>query len=197
MKILSSVLALITLVLFSGCDGESSSVSRDTGSIDCAIEIQIAVRVQPYREGDGMNEGEFLVVSSNVFPIRSTGGPGHAICNSDGAVMEIEWSSVQMLQSRKDQHHRFKKRIAFGDFRFELNNQVVRPDGVSHGFGSNPGSLTLTTEFDVTQGPVTFSSGAGRNDHALLVRSRLLAKNKTANPLVIPQMPEVTAENAG
>lgn len=199
MKLVSSALAYITLVLLSGCGTETSSAVRDAGLIDCAIEIQIAVRVQPYREGDGlsMNEGDFLVVSSNVFPIRSKGGSGHVVCNSDGAVMDIEWSSVRLIKSRKDQHHSFEKRIIFDDFRFQLNNQVVRPDGVSHGFGSGPGSLTLTKEFDITQGPATFSSGVEEKDHALLVRARLLPSIKPAEPLAIPQMSEVSGENAG
>ena len=196
MKIVSSAFAHVTLVLLSGCGGESTSVFRDAGAINCSIEIQIAVRSQPYRTGDGMNEGDFLVVSSNIFPIRSTGGPGHVVCNSDGVIMEIQWDGVQLLESRIDQHHSFEKRISFDNFRFQLNNQIVRPDGVSHRFGSGPRLLTLSTEFDLTHGPMTFSSRTGKEERALMVRARL-TKTEPAKPLAIPQTPELSTESAG
>lgn len=192
MKVVYSALANMTLILLTGCGSESSSVLRDTGDIDCAIEIQIAVRSQPYREGEGMNAGDFYVASSNVFPIRSAGGPGHVISKSDGVIMEIEWSGVQLRERRKDQHHSFKNRISFDDFRFQLINQVLRPDGTSHGFGSGPGSMTLGPEFDVTQGPVTFSAGVDNKESALVVRARLLPGTDPVMPLAIVPGPSTS-----
>jgi len=197
MKIVSSALAHITLVLLSGCGGESTPVFRDAGPINCSIEIQIAVRSQPYRKGDGMNEGDFLVVSSNIFPIHSTGGPGHVVCNSDGVVMEIKWDEVQLLESRMNQHHSFEKTISFDNFRLQIHNQIVRPDGVSHSFHGSPNSLALSTEFGLIQTPLAFSSSAEKKERALIIRARLLPKAKPAKSLTIPQTPEFATEIAG
>jgi len=198
MNTISSAIAIITLVLLSGCRSESAVSKEGEGTVDRAVDFQIAVRSNPYGQGDSLNEGEFLVVSSNVLPIHSTGGPGHVVCNHDGVIMELQWEGVRLFQTRIDQHHSPDTRIAFDNCRFVIKNQLVYPDGQSHRLGSAVrDSLNLNTEFDFMFSPLTFSSGVEEKEHALVIRGRLLPQAKPAKPLTIPKMSGAITENAG
>ena len=196
MNTISSAIAIITLVLLSGCRSESAVSKEGEGTVDRAVDFQIAVRSNPYGQGDSLNEGEFLVVSSNVLPIHSTGGPGHVVCNHDGVIMELQWEGVRLFQTRIDQHHSPDTRIAFDNCRFVIKNQLVF-GGTSHGIGSETPSRNFNTEFDWMYGPVTFPSGVDDDVIVLVIRGRLLPQPESARPLTIPQMPDVTAESDG
>lgn len=197
MKIISSNTAIIAFLLLSGCRSESEVWVAKTGGTDCAIEVQIAVRSEPYRQGDNMNDGDFRVVSSNVLPIHSVGGPSSVVCNQDGVIVEIQWDDVRLLQTRVDQHHNPETQISFDNLRFVIKNQLVRPDGIKHRIDSGPDSQTLSTEFDLMFSPITFSATGDEYERALVIRARLLPHDEPANPLVISQMPDVALDNDG
>ncbi|TWT61525.1 hypothetical protein [Rubinisphaera italica] len=196
MKMVSSAIAVITLISLSGCGSETAVWTESAAAIDCAIEVQIAVRSQPYRQGDGINDGDFLVVSSNVFPIQSTGGPSHVVCNNDGVIIEMQWDDVRLLQTRIDQHQSPETRLSFDNFRCVIMNKLV-VGSTSHGMVSGPNSRNLNTEFDWLFSPLTFSSGVEKNERTLVIRARLLPQIESAKPLTIPQMPDTATENAG
>jgi hypothetical protein len=84
-------------VLLSGC-GRKSLQSTTESSINCAVEIQIAV-VSGLNEGDKLDDGEWHVAASCILPVHSTGGPGHVVCNTDGTVIELQWEDVQMTHA--------------------------------------------------------------------------------------------------
>ncbi len=199
MKSVSSVIALITLALLPGCGSESTPGFIDTASIDCAIEVQIAIRSEPYKRGDRINEGDFRVMSSNVFPIHSTGGAGHGVMSSNGANMEVRWDRVRLQERRLDQHHSPEKRIAFDNFGFQIKNPIVLPNGTSYpnGLGHSERKRMLTTEFDSFVA-ATFSSEAEKKPRLFVIRARLLPEAGSAKPLIIPQtMPDVATDSAG
>jgi len=167
--------------------------SSDAVASDCAIEVQIAVRSEPYRQGDRMNGGDFFVVSSSVFPIHSTAGPGHVVCNSDGVIAEIRWDGVRRWQ------HGTEQRISFEKLRFNMKNQLVLPNGTSYGFGFGYSNqpTTLSGEFDILLGPATFESGVEKKKRAFMARARLLPQTEPAKPLSIPEMPDFVTAAAG
>jgi hypothetical protein len=92
-----SPLILLMPVLLSGC-GRKSLQSTTESSINCAVEIQIAV-VSGLNEGDKLDDGEWQVAASCILPVHSTGGPGHVVCNTDGTVIELQWEDVQMTHA--------------------------------------------------------------------------------------------------
>lgn len=185
MKPVYSATAVILLVL-TGCSSQSDLWTEKAGDVDTAIEVEIAIRSHPFEPGDAINEGEFVVVSSNVIPIRSTGGPGHTISDSDGVIMELQWDDVRLLQSRIDQHHPSVSRISFENIRFNIQNQLVRPDGVTHRLGAGPDSLTLDSTFDPIMSPLNFSAPADDAERTLVIRARLLTEPPPARPLSLP-----------
>lgn len=168
--------------------------SKNAGTIDCAIEIQISVRSEPYKPGDVIKDGDFFVVSSNVFPIHSTGGAGHVVGNSNGVIMEVEWDAVRLLERRHDQHHSPEKQIVFDNFRFHIKNPIVLPNGSSYPKGISSGGeprTALLTEFDLPFAMVPFGPSLEKNERALVIRARLLPKIEPAKPLTIPLTPDV------
>lgn len=185
MKPIYSATAIALLVL-SGCSSQSDVWTEKSGDIDTAIEVEIAVRSHSFERGDAINEGKFFVVSSNVIPIRSTGGPGHTLSDSDGVIVELQWDDVRLLQNRLNQHAPLESRVLFQNVRFNIHNQLVRPDGVTHSIGSTPASLTLDGTFDPIVSPLTFSSPADDVQRALLIRARLLTEELPAKPLSLP-----------
>lgn len=190
MKLVYSATA-VTLLVLAGCSNQSDLWAEKAGDVAAAIEVEIAIRSHPFEPGDAINEGEFFVVSSNVIPIRSTVGPGHAISSVDGVIMELQWDDVRLLQSRNDQYHRYESRISFENVRFNIQNQLVRPDGVTHLPGSGPDSLTLDGTFHPIFSPLNFSSPADDGERALVIRARLLTEPPPARPLSLP------VDNAG
>ncbi len=145
------------------------------------MEVEIAVRSEPYRPGDRIDEGDFSVVSSSVIPIGSTGGPARIVCNTDSVVFELEWRDVQLFKSRKDQHSEPNARLSFHDCRFRIKNQIVRPDGVAHQL-SMRSDLTLDQSFDPIFSPLTFSSDGG-DERTLVIRARLVPEAPATKPL--------------
>ncbi len=69
-----SSLILLTAVMLSCC-GRNPVQPTTESSINCAVEIQIAV-VSGLNEGDKMDDGEWHVAASCILPVHSTGGPG-------------------------------------------------------------------------------------------------------------------------
>ena len=180
MKELFSVIALMAVWL-SGCGGGSTAGSSDAVTIDCAVEIQIAV-VSGRKPGDTINEGDWRVAAACVLPVRSTGGPGHVVSSTDGAVIELQWSDVLMIHGGK--------MIAFSDCEWRLRNRVNRRDGVSHGFGGRLLNNTRnfgkefewisSVEIDTTLSDKTLRE---QSDRSLVIRGRLLPEAPPAEPL--------------
>jgi len=185
MKKALSITTTLSFVLLCGCERESKVWIEDPGGHESAVEIQIAVRSDPYQLGDSVNEGDFSIVSACVLPISSIGGPGHAICNQDGAIIEMKWRDATLLQTRLDQHHPPTRQIRFDKFRFAIRNEIVRPDGTRHRVSSGPASQTLGNEFDWLISPITFSSEEGNSERALVVRARFLPEIESVKPLPI------------
>ena len=185
MKQLSVALLITALASISGCQPVTSAELRNETDIHCNIEIQIAVRSEPYKTGDAVNSGKYHVLSSNLFPIHSIGGSGHVVSNTNGTIIEICWNKVQLITFDGE------KRVQFDDFSYVIKNQIQPPDGINHRFGSSTKSMTLNTEFDWLQSPLAYAvSGQRRsqnrdNHRSLVVRGRLLKKVAAAKPLRI------------
>lgn len=196
MKQALSITATIAFVLLCGCERESEVWIEDSGSHESGVEVQIAVRSDPYQLGDSVNEGDFSIVTACLLPIGPTGGPGHAICNQDGTIVEMNWRGVTVLKTRLDQHHPAKRQIRFDNFRFAIRNEIVRPDGTRHRVSSGTASQTFGTDFEWLISPITFSSEEGKNVQALVVRARFLPEIEPAKPLPIsPPAGDVAGTN--
>lgn len=180
-----SIITALSFVLLCGCERESEVWIEDPGGHESAIEIQIVVRSDPYQLGESVNEGDFSIVSACVLPIDTTGGPGHAICCQDGAIIEMKWREATLLKTRRDQHHPAKREIRFDEFRIAIRNEIVRPDGTRHRVSSGPASQPLGNEFDWLISPITFSSEEGKNERALVIRARFLPEIESPKPLPI------------
>ena len=184
MKQFCAFAGLAILVTLSGC-GSNTSAESSKSNINCAVEVQIAVRSEPYKTGDTVNSGTYEVLSSNLFPIRSTGGRGHAISNTNGTIIEISWDSVRLLTYNAEQ------RIRFDDFSYVIRNEIQPPDGIRHRFGSSTKTMTLNTDFDWLQSPLAYAVKGQRrsqnrdNHRSLVIRGRLLTQTTDAKPLRI------------
>lgn len=176
MKELSSAIALTAVLMLSGCGGGSAAESRNAASIDCAIEIQIAV-VSGMKPGDSINDGDWHVAAGCVLPVHSTGGPGHVVSNTDGTIIELLWNDVRMMH--------YGKRIEFGGGQWRIRNRIDRRDGISQTLGggvSNP-PLSFGTDFEWL-GACEIDTGlTERTGHRLVIRGRMLPKTPPALPL--------------
>ena len=181
-KFTAAASAAICLMAISGCGEQSSAWAPTPGPIDCAVEVQIAVRSQPYSHGDAINDGDFDVLSTNVLPIKSDGGTGHIVSKNEKSVVELSWDAVKLTQKRKDQHHAPIFQIAFENCQFNIKNEIVRPDGTSHGLGTETATWVVTEDFDPKFSPITFTAADG-TEQALVIRTRLLTQPTKAEPL--------------
>ena len=180
MKELSSVIALMA-VLLSGCGGDSAAASKNAASIDCAIEIQIAV-VSGLKPGHKQTDGDWHVAAACVLPVRSTGGPGHVVSNTDGTIIELQWSDVRLSDNGKF--------IAFGGCEWEIKNRIDSRDGnrwtLGRGVVNNTTNFGTDSEWNWLVGPVTLDSGL--SDRKFVIRGRMLPKALLTQPLKLEEM---------
>ncbi len=168
-----AAVATICVTAITGCGEQSSAWMPSPGPIDCEVEVQIAVRSQPYSEGDVINDGNFKVLSTTILPIKSNGGRGHVVSKNDEAVVELHWDAVTVSQMRKDQHHEPKLQIEFENCRLEIKNDIVRPDGTSHRLGAESASWIAGEDYELKFSPITFTADDD-NERAIVVRTRLI-----------------------
>lgn len=190
MKALTSIIAPVAMLLLSGCGGATVAESENAVAIDCAIEIQIAVVSGRETVGD-LNEGDWRVAAACVLPVHSTGGPGHVICNTDGAIIEIKWSDVRLLNNDSD--------IAFDGFDWRIHNPLDRRDGVSQtiGWSGADDTESFSTDFywlATCELDTMLSDEALReqSDRRLIIRGRLLPETPPAQPLDLAELTELS-----
>jgi hypothetical protein len=168
-------LILLATVMLSGC-GRNPVQPTTESSINCAVEIQIAV-VSGLNEGDSMDDGEWHVATSCVLPVRSTGGPGHVVCKTDGTVIELQWDDVQMTDAGN--------RIRLEGGQWQIRNRIVRRDGVSQTIGggvSHP-PPSFGPDFEWLAACEIDTMLAEPTGRKLVVRGRLLPDAPTIEPL--------------
>lgn len=181
MKTLSSAVALMALLLLPGCGGDSDAASKNALTIDCAIEIQIAV-VSGLQPGFEITDGDWRVAATCVLPVQSTGGPGHVVSNNDGAIMELKWDNVCTKFGGK--------RMEFGGGQWFIRNRIDRRDGVSQTLGggiSNP-PLSFSTDFEWLGSCDLDTDGRSKSDRMLVIRGRVLPKAPPAQPLNLAEL---------
>ncbi len=181
-----SSLILLTAVMLSGC-GRNPVQPTTESSINCAVEIQIAV-VSGLNEGDPMDDGEWRVAASCILPVHSTGGPGHVVCNTDGTVIELQWDDVQMTHAGK--------RIRLGGGQWRIRNRIDRRDGVSQTIGggvSHP-PPSFGPDFEWLASCEIDTMLAEPTGRKLVVRGRLLPDEPATKPLSLSNNEAVAGE---
>ena len=170
-----SLLILLAAVMLSGC-GRNSVQPATESSINCAVEIQIAV-VSGLNEGDEMDDGEWHVAASCVLPVHSTGGPGHVVCKTDGTVIELQWDDIKMT------HAGNRIRLEGGQWR--IRNRIDRRDGVSQtiGGGESHPPPSFGPDFEWLASCEIDTMLAAPTGRKLVVRGRLLPDEPTIEPL--------------
>ena len=180
MKSLPPLIALVGMLLLPGCGVESAAESENAVTIDCAIEVQIAV-VSGLEAGYKMDDGDWQIAATCVFSVQSAGGPGHVVCNTDGTIMELQWNDVRMTH--------YGKRITFGGGQWWIRNRIERSDGVSHTVGggvSNP-PLSFGTDFDWLATCEIDTGLTERTGRRLVIRGRMLPKTPPVLPLILEE----------
>lgn len=186
MKSLYSAMALMSVLPLSGCGGNSAAVPQNA-NIDCAVEIQLAV-VTDWNPEEDLQSGDWEVAASWVFPVDSA-GPGHVVCNTDGAIIELEWSDVHTSNDGTE--------IGFDGFGWKIQNRIDRRDDVSQTLGGR--ELNGTRGFDTDFMP--FSSNEldtaldddelrQQSDRSLVIRGRVLPAAPAAEPLRLGELTE-------
>lgn len=181
MKAMPLLLIANVLSLHSGCGCGAAAESDAAVAIDSAVEIQIAV-VSGLKEGDSITDGDWRIAATCVLPVHSTGGPGHVVSNTDGTIIELQWSDVRRTHQGKF--------IEFDDGQWRIRNRIARRDnviqsvggGVSNpplSFGADPGWLA-SCDLD--------TAGAMESERKLVIRGRLLQKTPPPNVLNLAEM---------
>lgn len=177
MKNLNSLtIGLFAAVLIFGCGKNSEVWSEKSGGIKAALHIEIALRTPSFEVGDSLRSGEYSILSSHVIPVDSDGGAGHHISQVDGVSLELSWDSVTAFQSRIDQRAVEETRIEFDQMQVKIGNPIVGPNGVSHRVASGPGSLVLTSEYELIISPLRFQESNHEGGQDLIIRARVLDK---------------------
>lgn len=178
MKMVLSVLTL-GVTLISGCAGESTASSTNSDSIDCAIEVQIAV-VSGLKSGQRAADGNWSVAASCVLPVQSTGGAGVVVSNTDGTIVRIRWQDVR----------RGWNGLQFDGFEWSIENRIDRRDGTSmtlNGQQVNT-SMQFGPEFEWLADCEIDTGGLPRTGRRLVTRGRLLPVPPAASPLHLEEM---------
>ena len=153
-----------------------------SNSVDCALEFQIAVKSSASQPGEDINTGQWDVAAECVIPIRSDGGPGQAVSNSDGAVIRMSWSSVRLMNDG----------IRFEELAWNIENPIERRDGVTHtGIGGQriaPSSTWMGEEFEWLAAVELDTMSQTPSDRQLVFRVRYLAEAPDPKPLNIAQL---------
>jgi len=185
MRKLQAAITLFGMLLLSGCGGESIADSRSAVTVDRAIEVQLAV-VSRQEPGDNQNDRDWQIVSAWVLPVRSTGGPGTVVSNTDGTIIRIEWSAVRLTQ----------KGIMFDGFRWAIDNRIDRRDGVSHVLqSSNDKSETAShqqqffgSDFEWLGSVELDTATKGPTGRTLVIRGRMLPRVPSSRPIQLAEL---------
>jgi hypothetical protein len=192
MKALTSVIAVMAVLLMSGCGGDSAAGSGNAVAIDCAIEIQIAV-VSGLKPGYKMTDGNWRVAAACVLPVHSTGGPGHVLSNTDGTIIELQWSDVRLIHDGTF--------IAFGGCEWAIKNRIDRRDGVKQIVGgrllNNTTNFGTQSEWEWLGSCDLDTAGEIQSDRKLVIRARFLPKAPPAQPLKLAEMTGLSPKQAG
>jgi hypothetical protein len=166
----------MAVLLLSGCGGESAAESKNTATIDCAIEIQIVV-VSALKPGYKINDGDWHVAAACVLPVHSTGGTGHIISNANGTIIELQWDDVRIMHNGK--------RIEFAGGQWRIRNRIDRRDGISQTLGGGASSppLSFGTDFEWLASCEIDTGLSERTGRKLVIRGRMLPKTPPALPL--------------
>jgi hypothetical protein len=147
-------------------------------------EVQITV-VSGRKPGDNMKDGDWRVAASCVLLIRSTGGPGYVVSNTDGTIVRIRWSDVRLIRDG----------IEFDGFDWALDNRIVHRDGVSHGFSGSFGRTEAVrdkrhfgTDFEWLGSCEIDTALRQQSDRRLVIRGRMLPETPPARPLNLAEM---------
>lgn len=174
-------IAILTALSLGGCTEYSNQKDESPLSINCAIEIQVAV-VSGRGKNATIDEGEWRVAARCLLPITSSGGSGHVISSTDGTIVEMKWDRVQMSDDGT--------RIVFSDCEWAIRNQIERRDGVSQRVGGRRLSppLVFGSEFDWLATCEIDTAGEQKSDRRLVIRGRLLPEAPTPPPLKLADL---------
>ena len=170
----------LTRTLGMEVDRSATAGSTAAANIDCAVEMQIAV-VSGLKPDDNISDGEWHLAATGILPVRSSGGPGHVVSNTNGVVIELQWDDVRMTHDGK--------RIKFDGGKWRIMNRIDRRDGVSQTVEGGPSrpALNIGMEFEWLASceiDTMFTERAGRR---LVIRARVLPETPSAPPLKLEE----------
>ena len=169
MKNFAIAAMLLGTSLLASCSSEEPQAGSKPAGFDNWIEIQIALRSQPYKPNEEINSGDFKIVRSVMLPIPSEGGAGHTVCMNNGTIIEIEWDRAGPLP-------RAQKGVLFEGFSWTIRNALVE-NGDRRTFGwSGPTDKAVTVEFDYLGSPLSLGHTAEeiQKSPELVIRARWL-----------------------
>ena len=166
----------MAVLLLSGCGGETAAESKNTATIDCAIEIQICV-VAGLKPGYTIDDGDWYVAAACVLPVHSKGGRGHVISKTDGTITELQWNDVRLMR-----HGNY---IQFDGGQWRIRNRIDRRDGTSQTLGGGVSSppLSFGTDFDWLASCEIDTGLSKRTGRKLVIRGRILPESPPVLPL--------------
>ena len=129
-----------------------------------------------------MTAGKWKVAASGVLPIRTTGGAGSVVANTDGTVIELHWTDVRTLENGKA--------ISFDNCEWVIKNRIDRADGVSQNVGGRKisGPRRFTTDFDWLASCDLDIDAKSESDRRLVIRGRMLPESPELQPLDLEKL---------
>ena len=168
MKELFSAIALLSVLLLTGCSAKSAASSKVASGINSTLEIQITV-LSGFKPGK--TDGDSHVAASCVLPVHSTGGPGHVVCNTDGTMIELQWSGVRLIEDGSV--------IEFDGFEWGIKNRIDRRDGVKMsklGHRELDQTTNFGTDFRWLAACQLDTASRHKSDRQFVIRGRMLLK---------------------
>jgi hypothetical protein len=178
-------LIIFTVLLVGSC--KRNSTPQEPVKYDSCLEFQVALRMTPLNVGDGYNDGEFKVITSNIVPIHREGGPGHVVSDVNGVIVEMQWSDVEPAG---------RNGVNFTDFRWIIRNRLLCSDSETRWWSDwsgrvSPNTQGFSTEFDALVTPVSIHpkshDSAERPPPILFLRCRWLPS--------LPKVPDIDLRN--
>lgn len=178
MRSLRPLLATCPVLLILGCSSGSAGPDSHAAPIDVVVEIQVAV-VSGLSEGDSNDDGTWEVATDWVLPIRSSGGPGHVVCNHDGMILELSWDDVTTIDH--------VQRLKFDGGEWRIVNPIQRGDWTTNRLAGGKSSppLSFGNDFDWLVSCEIDTKRPESDRRRLVVRGRLLPQNPPVQPLVL------------
>ena len=156
--------------------------NQNENSIECAVQFQIAVRSSEPVSGEEINSGDWKVAVECNMPVSSNGGPGETVCNTDGAVIRMSWTSVRLHNGG----------VSFEGLKWDVENPIIRRDGVIHqGIGAHriqPTTTWFGEDFEWLASVSLDTMNQRPSDRHLVFRARYLAEVPAPRPLNIAQL---------